>query len=1781
MDDHAPEPIAVVGASCRLPGALGLREFWDGLSGEREAVTALADGDLLRAGVSPQDLADPSYVRVAALMPAAGGFDAAFFGMTDEQARRCDPQARVLTELAHSALESAGLDVSAVGEHTGVFAACGAGRYRGLHLRDDSPGPDPAASVAAMLGLRGPCVGISTGSLAAVHLACEALRSGDCDIAVAGGGHIRMPYGHGYRWAPGSRYAPDGRCRPFDARATGTVPGSGAGVVVLRRLSEAILDGARILGVVRGGATAHDPAGPARCVAEALDAAAVEADAIGYVEARGSGVPAEDLAELAALGAVLDGPVRLGSVTSAVGDLASAAGVAGLLKVLLSLERCRIPATVNARTPHPAIRSGPFDIVGESRAWPRRDGASRQALVCDRATGDVHACLVVEEGPPSPPPLPDRRPRLVVWSGHDADAAAGVRAGLARHFADHAEDFEDAVATLQQGRAAHSHRGAMVCSDAAEAAEALTEEAPVTEAGALKVALAFPGAFAGPLPQGLYGTERTFTEAADVLLERFEDQGLDVYELWTSGEIPEDGPEARALLFVFEYALARMWQAWGVRPHALVGLGVGEIVADVLRGSRELDGAMAALRDPIAPPAADHLREMRATGADVVLEAGPGDDLTRLFPDGGPVTALASFRADGPGGTRPVLETLGRLWTMGLPVEWAALDSDRPPRRVPLPAYPYRRDRHWAVPDTGPAAPKSGTTSPARETIAAPEIARIPSLPASAEPPRPLSRTQHAFWMLERLAPGTGVSNIGIAFRTARPLRWYPLQTAVERLVARQPALRLRFPEVDGVPLRHLTGPGDARIEVPTDTTTEETLIGDLQAFLDEPFDLGQDLLFRAGHFVLPDGASVVCLAAHHIVIDAPAVQLLVEEVGRLYDAIAEGRGIPAELAGPAPLLAEPEPDPASLRYWTDRLRGTEPEAMVLPGTRPAPRHPTFAGHTCSWEMTASARDALERLRGQLQVTDNIILMSAFALMLLRHGAGPDLVIGIPVTTRRPATRRSVGYGVSTMPLRVRPDPEAGFADLVRQVAEAFFEGVEHADVSVETVITERGHGTGDWRVPLFRHMFNYRPWTDERIAITGEVPGYVEDLFDRSRLDLQCVAVPEPGRFTLRAWHSTEVHDEAEIASYLARMQVLLEGAAEDADRPIAELGLASASDRAVLDALNDSERTWHGPGTLAERIARQAAVTPDAVAVVDGDETVTYAQLIARAGAVRDLLRAHGTRPGEVVALALGRSASMAAAVLGVWAAGAAYLPLDVRQPEMRLSFQVEDADARAVLVRPGESAGWAGQRPVLPVPVPASTGPGDLLDRGAPEPGTAAYVIYTSGSTGRPKGVAVSHRNLLNLVCDFADRLGCGPDGPVLWSTTTSFDISWLELFLPLLCGAPLVVAPDEAQLKPSAFLGLIERHDVAVVQATPTAWRLAAAEAGGELAGRTVLCGGEPMPAALARRLLSAGCRLFNVYGPTETTIWSTAAEITEAPEDPVPVGAPLANTRVFVLDAAGRELPPGVPGELCVAGDGVSLGYPARPDLTAERFGDHPRYGRFYRTGDLARVRYDGTLELFGRADRQVKLRGHRIEPGEVEAVLQEHGRVRAAAVTLVGDPQGDGLFHSGGTTPQTPRQEPSRLPSGHSGSRLVAYVVPDTATPGDGLAEELWRHARARLPDYAVPSGITLLDGLPTTPNGKIDYAGLPAPEEISAAPAAVPSPGDPELVERLVGLWREMLRRPGLGAHDNFFLNGGHSILAVRLVSALGEIAGTEVDVRTVFEYPTPAELAAYLGAP
>jgi amino acid adenylation domain-containing protein len=1035
-------------------------------------------------------------------------------------------------------------------------------------------------------------------------------------------------------------------------------------------------------------------------------------------------------------------------------------------------------------------------------------------------------------------------------------------------------------------------------------------------------------------------------------------------------------------------------------------------------------------------------------------------------------------------------------------------------------------------------------------------------LPEPVEPLRTLGRRQYSFWILQQLVPDSAVSNLSIAFRTPRPLRWWPMHAAVNHLIGRHPALRTRFPDAADVPLRHVSAPSDVELSVEVGAVTEAGMMARLHQAARMPFDLGSELPIRLSLWHVSGGGSVALLVMHHIAIDAMSFAVLMDELTRTYDAIADGSGIPDALRGEVPATAEPPARPEDCRFWSEHLRGIDSAQAALPGARPSPARPTFAGATVTGSLTPETTSAVATLRRKLGSTENLILLTAYYLTLFRHGAGPDLVVGVPVTDRAASAPAGIGFGVSTLPLRVIFDPDASFAELARRVREVFLAGAQHSSVSVEELLADVGHHSQDWWMPLFRYMYNYRPWDIADVRIAGERPEFPEMLPEDTQLDIHLIVNSGRQPPVLITNYSTELHDEADVVAMVGRMQALLCAAADDPSRPVAELEMATRAERAALAAANDTGRADCPDRTVLRQFLAQADADPARTAVIDGDVTLSFGEIAAAALRVAAQLRADGIRDGDIVALALPRGAAMATAVLAVWAAGACYLPLGTGQPGPRLAAQVADAGARLVVTEadPAEPTSIGGRVPVLAWPdlvARADTGHGAA----PPPPGldATAYVIYTSGSTGRPRGVVVTHRNLANLVSDFAGRLRVTADDPVLWSTTTTFDISALELFLPLSAGGPVVVAGNEPHTRPRELLELMLKHDVSVVQGTPTFWRLAVAEmAGDELRGRTVLCGGEPMCATLARALLGTGCRLLNVYGPTETTIWSTVAEIGGEIADPVPIGGPIANTSVFIADEHGAELPPGLLGELCISGTGVSTGYLHDPELTGQRFVSSAKWGRYYRTGDLARWRADGVLELFGRNDRQVKLRGHRIELPEIEAVLLGQADVAEAAAVVVGDPQGD--------------------------AELRVFVRPATPAAVPGLPGRLWPHLREQLPSYALPSRVAVLAELPVNRNGKIDYPALraldvTAPAVVSDHPAEDLADPDPDLTRQLLTLWRDTLRRPALGELDHFFLNGGHSLLAAHLAGRITESAGRDVSVRMIFDHPTARQLSAHLS--
>ena len=998
-------------------------------------------------------------------------------------------------------------------------------------------------------------------------------------------------------------------------------------------------------------------------------------------------------------------------------------------------------------------------------------------------------------------------------------------------------------------------------------------------------------------------------------------------------------------------------------------------------------------------------------------------------------------------------------------------------------------------------------------------------------------------WMLHQLNPERGVCNIGFAVRVETTLRWWPARAALNHLVRRHPALRTRV-RFTGTELRKRYLPVDeVELDLKTHAGVEETLSEQVSSLVARRMDL-TDGLFVAAHLILLPGASVLCVALHHLIADVGSIQVMLREFVELYDVYAANKEVPAHLRDEVPPYDERTPGADTMRYWTEHLAGLEADRQGTANARPVPRRPTFAGDCADHSFGADAVAAVAELRARTRATDNIVLLAAYYLLLAKHGAGPDLAVGVPVTTRRtPAAERSVGYHVNTLPVRVHVDPDADFDTLVASVRAAFLGGLEHAEASFEAMRDALPTRSAEWRVPLFRHQINFRPTELSGMTVAGKPLRIINSHPQMSRLDVELVVWVGESGIDLTAQHSTEVYDRDAMAAMLARYEALIVAAAAAPGVPVGELDLTSAADRTLTASVNDTRRDLPA-GTVADLIAEQARRTPDTPAIDDW----SYRRLLGTAETVRDELSRAGVRPGDLVALHASRGAPLAAAVLGTWAAGAAYLALDPAHPIERLRYQLDDAGVRVVLADGELPAECVADRTVVAVD---SLAPADTLAE--PVPATRAYVLYTSGSTGRPKGVEVGHEALVNLVRHFADELAISPADRVLWSTTFSFDISALELLVPLAVGARVVVAPADAHLDPAGLARTVLDSGITVAQATPTAWRRLAPLLTGRLAGARLLCGGEEVTAPVAEELLATCARVFNVYGPTEATIWSTAEELRSPVPERVPIGMPIVNTTVHVLDGSGRPVPPDVPGELYLGGTGLALGYLGDAERTARSFPDHPRFGRLYRTGDLVRQLPDGRLEFRGRVDRQVKIRGHRVELGEIEATIERLTQVRAAAVTTVPDRSGD------------------------AGVVCAVQVVGDTP---DDLAERLRDHAGRWLPAAAVPGRFLVVDGFPTTANGKVDHRAL-AGLFATRVPATVERLPDEPRLRTLVELWREVLDDATLDAGANFFLAGGHSLVAVELAERVTAAFGAEVHLIDVFEAPTPMLLAERLPTP
>ncbi|GAA3446648.1 non-ribosomal peptide synthetase [Planomonospora venezuelensis] len=1067
-----------------------------------------------------------------------------------------------------------------------------------------------------------------------------------------------------------------------------------------------------------------------------------------------------------------------------------------------------------------------------------------------------------------------------------------------------------------------------------------------------------------------------------------------------------------------------------------------------------------------------------------------------------------------------------------------------------------------------------------RTPVRAPAVPRRPP-----DRPVPLSFGQERLWFMEQFAPGSAAYTIPIPLRLRGPLDADRLELALRAVVARHESLRMRFPaDEDGRPYVLIGETPDVELRR---TAADEASAADiLSAETARPFDLAEGPLIRSTLIRLAEDDHALLITVHHIAADGWSTEILTEELRALYGG-ADLPDLEVQYGDYALWQRERPVAEQDLAYWRERLAGVPPLELPADGRRPAQQ--TFAGAAHGFRLDRGLADAVAGFAGEGGATLYMALLAAYQVLLGRHSGQEDFAVGSPVGGRpRRELEGMIGLFVNVLAMRAELGGDPTFRELVARVRRSATEAYAHQELPFERLVGELGVVRDVSRSPVFQVVLTLQSYRNDR---QGGWPGLTAEPFDiearAARFDLELFLEEEPDGINGIFIYNRDMFGAETVASLASQFETLLRAAVAEPDARISELEIVPPGERErILAHAAGPREPCDREATLGTLFEAQAARTPDAVAVEFEDVRLTYAELDARAGRLARRLRGLGVGPGSRVAICAERSPELVAGLLGVLKAGGAYVPLDPDYPAERIAFMLADAEAAVLLV----------QRTVadrLP-PTGAVTVPLDEVGDGArdeardePPPGgpppsagpsDIAYMIYTSGSTGRPKGVPNTHAAIVNRLdwmqrshrLSAGDAENAGDAGDVvLQKTPAGFDVSVWEFFWPLVTGARLLLARPGGHRDTAYLRDLIIERGVTTMHFVPSMLAAFLTEEGIERCTslRRVVCSGEELAPHVAERFFARlpGAELYNLYGPTEA-----AVDVTQwrcVPGDAtVPIGHPVQNTELYVLDRRLRPVPFGVPGELHIGGVQLATGYHARPGLTAERFVPDP-FGppgsRLYKTGDLVRLRRDGAIVFLGRIDTQVKIRGQRIELGEIESVLREQPGVGEAVVTV-------------------------REDGAPGDRRLAAYVVP-AARPGPAAPETaagpapdpagLRTALKALLPDAMVPSAIVVLDALPLSPNGKLDRAALPAPERHGEAGGRGAEPRTP--AERAIaGLWRELLGVETVGVDDDFFELGGHSLVAVQAVARLRKVlpgldGGRAVGVMDLFKHPTVRALA------
>nr|QEO74680.1 condensation domain-containing protein [uncultured bacterium] len=1034
----------------------------------------------------------------------------------------------------------------------------------------------------------------------------------------------------------------------------------------------------------------------------------------------------------------------------------------------------------------------------------------------------------------------------------------------------------------------------------------------------------------------------------------------------------------------------------------------------------------------------------------------------------------------------------------------------------------------------------------------------------------PLSFAQQRLWFLDQLEPNTSVYNIPDTHYFNGPLNLRALERSLSEIVRRHEILRTTFQTVEGEPVQVIAEAQPQQLEVIDlselpEAEREATAQRMANEETEQPFDLTRGPLFRFRLLRLGEEQHILLLTMHHIISDGWSLGVLGRELAALYEAYSTGRGSPlAELGIQYADFAvwqrewlQGEVLEKQLAYWREQLGGELP-VLELITDRPRPPVQTYRGTAVDLELSPEVRERLKQVGRESEATLFMTLLAGFNVLLWRYTQQQEILVGSPIANRNRAELEGlIGFFVNTLVLRSKLNAQMSFREFLAQVRETTLGAYGHQDVPFEKLVEELQPERSLNRQPLFQVLFTLQ--AAEELKLGGLELNWMDIKSDVTKFDLSLfMTETETGLYSWFEYNS-DLFDGSTVARMLQHFHTLLEEIAANPDARLSELSLMTRQERAQLEELNQTQSEYHRDQCIHRLVELQAARRPDALAVVYREKQISYDDLNRRANQLAYYLRAHGVGLETRVGVLMQRSADWMVAVLGILKAGGVYVPLDGGYPAHRLRFMVEDADVRLVLTESGQpeivAQGEATEVVYLDKGWEWLESENEDNPENVTQAENLAYVMYTSGSTGQPKGVGVTHRAINRLVRN-TNYVKFEESDRVAQTSNASFDTSTFEIWGALLNGSQLVIFEKETVLSPRELERQLVDQQINVMFLTTALFHQMAQSRPEIFASLTYMVfGGDAADAQFVQRVLEQGKprHLVNGYGPTEGTTFATAYEAQERDigARTIPIGRALSNTEAWVLDRQGQMAPVGVAGELHIGGDCLARGYLRRPELTAEKFVPHPYSAepgaRLYRTGDLVRYQSDGNIEFLKRMDQQVKVRGFRVELGEVESLLNQYWAIVESVVIAGKDSLGD--------------------------TRLIAYIVPEEGV--EPTSSEMWNFLQEKLPSYMLPSVFVTIKELPLTPNGKVDRKALPLPEQIGDEVSTSFIAPRTAMEEMVAEIWRQTLGITQVGVESNFFDLGGHSLLGTRVMSQIRENCGIELPVRVLFESPTIAALA------